>query len=122
MKKIFASQARFLCDATPNKDVHGTHKMSKVIYDTFSGYVHAFYPHVMELYEGGTERFRMDGMQDTPRVSEMAGHLASCALRAINTIAQLATGLSLLSLRKELIECRDRFMKSEVYKSGNTEK
>lgn len=40
------------------------------IYLTYSNYVHAKYPEVMDLYGGEPGRFHLDGMRDTPKDGE----------------------------------------------------
>jgi hypothetical protein len=57
--------------------IHGT------IYDTFSGYVHGAYPHIMELYGGWPPRYHTQGMRNTPRQAEAAQQLVLYVHRGI---------------------------------------
>lgn len=117
MDKVFASYARTLSEGTEDKDTSSLQKGLRVIYDTYSGYVHGFYPHIMEMYEGGTAaRFRTSGMPDTPRVDEMIRAVASSVHRALNTFVLIADGISRIDLRGELIDKRNEFQKSKAYK------
>jgi len=118
MKKVFASQARFLSEGTPNKDVHSILEMCKVLYNVYTGYVHGFYPHVMELYDTDKKLFRMNGLLDTRYYQDMVMGVSSAILRVFNIFAQIAPRFDLLELRKELIDNRNIFIKSEAYNNS----
>lgn len=81
-KKIQASQGRQL---TP-EDPHSTQKTGLAIDAVMSGYVHGSYQSTMELYEGGTWRFRMRGMMNTPRALEAEMEIVICTHRALNMV------------------------------------
>lgn len=116
MNKAYASFARILAEGTKNSDVYSVQRKLRALYDAYSGYVHGFYPHIMEMYEGGTERFRINGMRGTRRIKEMIKTIASCVVRTLNTLSLIAKSLQLSELEKELIDRRKKFCESEAYK------
>lgn len=116
MKRVFASNARYLSDGTPNKDVCGIQKNVKAIYDTYSGYVHGFYPHVMELYDMEKRAFEVNGC-GAIRQREMLSPVSSLVLRTFNVLAQIAPNFNCMPIRDELIKNRDLFMATEAYRS-----
>jgi hypothetical protein len=66
-KKINAANAKTLGQATNERDAA---KMSEITFKTLSGYVHAAYPQIMEMYGGPDLKFHMRGMLNTPRIEE----------------------------------------------------
>ncbi len=120
MREVFASQTRFLSEGTPNKDVHGIQQNIQGIYDVHTGYVHGFYPHIMELYDYNIKSFKLNGILDEPRHGEMMRAVSSAISRSFNTFAQISTRFGLSDLRNELIKSRDIFHESEAYKEGQS--
>lgn len=57
--------------------LHGT------VYETFSGYVHGAYPHIMELYGGKLPQYHMGGMRNTPRFEEWRRQLVIYVYRCV---------------------------------------
>jgi hypothetical protein len=57
--------------------LHGT------IYDTYSGYVHGAYPHIMELYSNNPPQYHMAGMCGTPRIQEWQSQLIDYVYRGV---------------------------------------
>jgi hypothetical protein len=57
-KKIRSAMVRVLKDRQDEE----THIRIQNIYKTFSGYVHANYAHIMEIYNGGTLDFSLAGV------------------------------------------------------------
>jgi hypothetical protein len=117
MARVFASQARFLTENTTNKDSHTTQQNAQAIYDSYSGYVHGFYPQVMELYDYNISSFQLNGMADD---KGMIGAISSSVVRSINVFAQISFRFGLPELKDELVKNRNIFIKSEAY-SGNKE-
>lgn len=62
---------------------HDHIQITKTIHDTFSGYIHGAYPHIMELYGGRPARYHMTGMSNTPRIKEWQRQLITYAYRGI---------------------------------------
>ncbi|MHC4624619.1 MAG: hypothetical protein ACYS4W_12040 [Planctomycetota bacterium] len=68
VKKIHASRARLLSE---HINFAVGRDMVYKNYSAYSGYVHAAYPNIMEMYGGEAPyRFQMEGMKGTPRMSE----------------------------------------------------
>jgi hypothetical protein len=117
MDRVFASHARFLSKGTSNKDVAGIQDGCRTLYDAFTGYIHGFYSHIMELYNHHQESYNMKGVSDPFYLNPMYWTVASVVLRSLNVFAIIAAQLGLEDLRKRLIENRDIFINSEAYKS-----
>ena len=66
-KKINAANAKTLGQATNESDAA---KMGEITFKTLSGYVHAAYPQIMEMFGGPEMKFHMRGMLNTPRMGE----------------------------------------------------
>ena len=66
---------------------------SRTIHKTFSGYVHAASPHVMDMYGGDPPRFHMSGMRDTPLQDEHQKDLCNCFYRGTVALALAAKAL-----------------------------
>jgi hypothetical protein len=61
---VIAQQNEFIEQRKPAETVYSN------IYLTFSNYVHAKYPEVMDMYGGTPGRFHLDGMSGTPKDDE----------------------------------------------------
>lgn len=85
-KKINASFARQITPDNPYK----TQRDLAVIDAVMSGFVHGSQSSVMELYEGGTWRFRMRGMPDTPRSRQAERQIVLAVDRAFNAVRSVA--------------------------------
>jgi len=85
-RKLQASQARYLTPENPS----AMQKRLAMIDAVFSGYVHGSYSSTMELYEGGTWRFRMRGMAGTPRAVEAEHQITLTTHRAFNMLRSAA--------------------------------
>ncbi|MHC4619858.1 MAG: hypothetical protein ACYTEQ_19095 [Planctomycetota bacterium] len=68
VKKIHASRARLLSE---HINFSVGRDMVYQNYSAYSGYVHASYPNIMEMYGGEPPRqFHVEGMKGTPRIKE----------------------------------------------------
>lgn len=116
MDKVFASYARTASEAGGNKDTYSIQKDARSIYDLLTKFVHGFYDAIMDMYEGGTERFRTDGMLDTPRIQEMIDiPLAFCVSGAFTTFVLIADSTKQIELMSELANKREEFQKSKPF-------
>ena len=68
------------------------------VYATFSNYVHARYPEVMDLYGGTPGRFHMRGMRGTPKDLENLETLEVYRTTLENCFAMMVHSLGLRSL------------------------
>ena len=109
-RKIYAAVGRLLSPGDPDR----SQRISKVLEEMFSGYVHASYPHIMEMYEGSRKEFRMSGVQ--LRIPMFIKQVALNIHASLNQFAILAKALDLTDLRAQLIESVKELEKSEVYR------
>lgn len=118
MDKICASYARTASEVTGNKNICSVQKDVRFIYDLLTKYIHGFYAAIMDMYDGGTERFRTNGMLDTPRIKEMIDSaLAFCVSRALTTFILIADSIKQSHIKLELTKKREEFQKSEVFRN-----
>lgn len=109
-KKIYPSVGRLLSPDNPDRP----QRIAKVLEETFSGYVHASYPHIMEMYEGTGKEFHMNGVQ-----MRIPGWIKQVALRihpSFNQFAIFAKALDLQDLKSQLVASVKELENSEVYK------
>ena len=80
----------------------------RTISKTYSGYVHAASPHIMEMYVGDPPRFLMRGMANTKRQDDSRRDLRSYFDRGIVAcgMAAVAFGDNMLSI--ELIQLNEK--------------
>ena len=109
-KKIYPAVGRLLSPDNPDRP----QRIAKVLEETFSGYVHASYPHIMEMYEGTRKEFRMSGVQ--MRIPMWIRQVALGIHASLNQFAILAKALDLNDLRLQLVASKTELENSEVYK------
>lgn len=83
---------------------YGTHKRVLDIYRTFSGYVHANYAHVMEVYNGSALDFNLAGV---PSVRQRTIRIEAVELAAnsvLHAAAFIAATLKLTDLHLEIMQ------------------
>lgn len=110
-KKVYALIARFLKPENPDR----MQRLVKTLEDGYSGYVHGSYPHVMELYAGGSWEFHTNGMLHTPRVAIVLRALAGVVHNALNQFAELAHSFGRDDLFTQLREQRIKLESSPAY-------
>lgn len=110
-KKIYPDVGRLLSPGDPDR----VQRISKVQEEMFSGYVHASYRHIMEMYEGTGKEFRVSGVQ--MRIPMWIKQVALNIHPSLNQFAILAKALDLTDLRSQLIESVKELEDSEVYRS-----
>jgi len=94
-------------------------RILEAIANGLDGYVHAAYPHIMEMY-GGTppeERFHMRGMSVRERTDLAVRYLALLVHQALNNIAKLLIDTGNLDDANKLLDLRRRLEVSAEYKS-----
>jgi kynureninase len=89
-------------------------RISKVQEEMFSGYVHACYRHIMEMYEGTKKEFRTGGFQ--ARIPMFIKQVALNIHASFNQFAILAKVLNLTELRLQLVESVKELENSEAYR------
>ncbi|MDP3259367.1 MAG: hypothetical protein Q8M34_02100 [Thermodesulfovibrionales bacterium] len=111
-REIYPTIARDLNPENPHKIQHTL----KAIEEVYSGYVHGLYPHIMELYVGGSNHFCLNGMLNTSRIGEWIKYLALCVHPSLNAFIGIAQYVKLLDIAEELRLLRNKFQESEAYK------
>lgn len=86
-KKIRAAMSSIPINAG---DPHTTRTVLKSIDQTFSGFVHGAYVHIMEIYGGSPAKYHMRGMSGTPRISECEDNFVSYIYRSILAVEAVA--------------------------------
>jgi hypothetical protein len=109
-KKIYPAVGRLLSPGNPDRP----QRIAKVLEETFSGYVHASYPHITEMYEGTRKGFRMSGVQ--MRIPLFIKQVALNIHAALNQFVILAKALDLSDLKLQLLASVKELENSEVYK------
>jgi hypothetical protein len=74
------------------------------IYKTFSGYVHANYAHIMEMYNGETLDFNLTGISDVHPRAIRAEHVELAANAVSHSAAFIAHKIGLKGLFREIVQ------------------
>lgn len=72
VQKVHSTIAKLARDELNPSDAQ---EVFRKIHQTFSGYIHGAYPHIMELYGGSPASFHLTGMLGTPRIPEYRSHI-----------------------------------------------
>lgn len=81
-----------------------TREMLEKLHKTFSGYVHANYAHIMEMYNGRTLDFNLAGISDLhPRLIRME-HVELATNAVLHVAAFIADKIGLKDLCHEIVE------------------
>lgn len=112
-RRIQAAQGRILNPENP----HRMRQLARAVDNVYSGFVHNSYQSAMELYEGSTERFRVRGMWDTPRIPVYRKELANYTHRALNTLSEVAFHLGLTDVFQRLRGTRQALEVSPAYET-----
>jgi hypothetical protein len=84
--------------------------VSQAISSTYSGYVHASAPQVLDLYGGNPPRFHVEGMQGTPRMNDHIYDAWNYFYRGITTGIIVARAFGDRPLSRTLGEFYDQFL------------
>jgi hypothetical protein len=109
-KKIYPAVGRLLSPGNPDRP----QRIAKVLEEMFSGYVHASYPHIMEMYEGTRKEFCMSGVQ--MRIPIFIKQVALNIHASLNQFVILAKALDLTDLKLQLLASVKELENSEAYK------
>jgi len=93
----------------PSRTVHVTGSISK----SYSGFVHAASPQVMDMYGGDPPHFHVRGMLRTQRMAEHADDLCNYFFRAICSFGIAAAAFGDQSLCDNFVRLRDKFAEAE---------
>ncbi len=81
-----------------------TRRMIESIYKTFSGYVHANYAHVMEIYNGDTCDFNLAGVPSIQQCQMRMEHVEHAASSVLHAAAFAAYTLGLKDLHHDIVQ------------------
>jgi hypothetical protein len=81
-----------------------TRKLLERIFVTFSGYVHASYAHIMEVYNGATSDFNLRGVPSEAQRRMKMQYIGVSAISVLHASAFVAKTLSLTALERELMQ------------------
>jgi len=109
VRKIHASRARLLSEYT-NLDVD--RDMVYRIYSAYSGYVHAGFQSIMELYSRGRpHKFRLKGIREPARIRHWEGRFIALLRRATLVFGYMAEKYNKVDLISEIRSTIDWFDK-----------
>jgi len=80
------------------------HDLTEKIYRAFSGYIHANYAHIMEVYNGATDEFNLRGVPSTSQRKMKRAQVKIATDTALNAAAFVARTLGRDSLFREIVE------------------
>ncbi|MEW5728764.1 MAG: hypothetical protein AB1918_13140 [Pseudomonadota bacterium] len=103
VKKVRAAVVRVL----KGRHDDATQKVMEGIHKTFSGYIHANYAHVMEVYNGGTDDFNLAGVPSPSLRAERMQYVDVAATSVLLAAAFIAQTLGLHELHREFVELLD---------------
>lgn len=86
-------------------------ELLRTISQTFSGYVHGAYVHVMDLYGGSPPHFHTSGMVNTPRSIECEKNLVNYVYRSIKAAQVVSRRTGASSIDNRLVKLSKEFEK-----------
>jgi len=86
-------------------------ELLRTLHQTFSGYVHGAYPHIMELYGGSPLRYNTTGMKNTPREQGCEKQLVSYVYRSIFAVQVVARTAGASALYAKVSRIAENFVK-----------
>ncbi len=98
--KIRSAVVRVLKD----KQDENTRKSMDKIYKTFTGYVHAIYAHIMEVYNGHTHDFNLGGVPSIRQRELRMEHVELAAGAVLHAAAFAAHGFGLNDLLHDIVQ------------------
>lgn len=112
-RKIYASRARLLSE---HINFPVGREMVYKIYSVYSGYVHAAYPNIMEMYGGRPpHKFHLRGMKGTSRIKDWEEILITFIRSATLVFGYMADKYDKVDLVQEIRRILDWFEKEMTY-------
>jgi hypothetical protein len=100
-REIKEAEIRVLRDGRVDADAY---RMIDNVHNTFSGYVHANYAHIMEVYNRQTQSFNLGGVPDLGEYFKRAKFLDIAQREVLQAGAFIAGRLGLSELKTELVK------------------
>lgn len=103
-KKIHAYLSRI-----PEQEMNASDfaNLHRTLSQTYSGYVHAASPHIMEMYGGNPPMFHLRGMRGTPRIAEFSENAWDYFYRGLISVMYVVGAFGENELLQELFTFRD---------------
>ncbi len=111
-QKVHAAAGRIMGEVV---DTQQAQELFRTLGNAYSGYVHAAYPHVMELYGGNPPKFHLNGMLNTPRAEEAVENLKHYFYRGIQAFMFIARAFNNQPVFNGLKRVRAEFEKELKY-------
>ena len=93
-------------------DQSSTSNLIRMVYKTYSGYLHGASPQLMELYYGSPPTFHLFGSKDSPFYKDASGDIINYFYRAILTFAHSAKAFGHELLFKKIYDFSVEFAKA----------
>lgn len=117
-RTIIASRVRFLSE---HMNLHIDREIVYKNYNIYSGYVHACYPNIMELYGNGLNgKFHMSGIKDSRKMKEWEKVLVDFARSTILVFGYMAEKYHKKDLTHRIREAIDWFEKQNSLMTTTT--
>jgi hypothetical protein len=100
-RRIKEAEIRVLRDGRVDQDAY---KMIDNVHHTFSGYVHANYAHIMEVYNRATDSFNLSGVPELQEFFKRAEFLDIAMREVLQAGAFIAWRLGKAELKTELVQ------------------
>src|SRR4051794_28976076 len=100
-KKIKEAEIRVLRDGRVDEDAY---KLIDNVHHTFSGYVHANYAHIMEVYNRVTDSFNLGGVPELREFFKRAEYLDTAQRGVLQAGTFIAGRLGKAELKSELVQ------------------
>ena len=91
--------------------------VNQAVSSTYSGYVHASAPQVLDLFGGDPPHFHIEGMCDTPRMNEHVHDSWNYFYRGIASYIIVARAFGDASLSQALGEYHDKFLEQSDHRA-----
>lgn len=101
VKKIRSAMVRVLTGKAQDERIR---KIAENIHKIFSGYVHANYAQIMEVYNGRTDDFNLSGVPSPLEQQKRTLHVEQAAYSVLNAAAFAAAVLGLQNLCHDIVQ------------------
>lgn len=85
-------------------DPSRSQEIARTLHQSFSGFVHGAYGHIMDLYGGRPPEYHTHGMLGTPRIRECERQLVNYVYRALLAVETVAMRTNRLDIANQLTE------------------
>lgn len=111
-RKVHASVARQMSEIMEQER---TQQLHRTLHQVFSGYVHGAASNILEMYGGKPPKYHLNGLRETPRITEWEKHTVHYVYRGIISLMLISIALQRNQEFQELYELRTFFEKQTNY-------